>query len=70
MAVLQDARGDEVDTANTAGWGAAQSRLVTWRDPITTQTTVASMPGLVLEGRRRRKVAPAANRRVTAVARR
>lgn len=28
------------------GWGAAGSRLVTWHDPITTQTTVASMPGL------------------------
>ena len=26
--------------------GAAQSRLVTWRDPVTTQTTAASMPGL------------------------
>jgi uncharacterized protein (TIGR00369 family) len=25
---------------------AVQSRLVTWRDPITTQTTAASMPGL------------------------
>jgi uncharacterized protein (TIGR00369 family) len=28
------------------GWGAEQSRLVTWRDPITTQATVASMSGL------------------------
>jgi uncharacterized protein (TIGR00369 family) len=29
-----------------AGVGAAQARLVTWRDPVTTQTTAASMPGL------------------------
>ena len=27
-------------------WGAEQSRLVTWRDPITTTATVASMSGL------------------------
>jgi uncharacterized protein (TIGR00369 family) len=27
-------------------WGPEQSRLVTWRDPITTQASVASMPGL------------------------
>jgi uncharacterized protein (TIGR00369 family) len=30
----------------SVGWGAEQSRLVTWRDPITTQATVASMSGL------------------------
>jgi uncharacterized protein (TIGR00369 family) len=41
-----DTRGGGADTANTAGWGAEQSRLVTWRDPITTQTTLASMSGL------------------------
>jgi uncharacterized protein (TIGR00369 family) len=29
----------------SVGWGAEQSRLVTWRDPITTQSAVASMPG-------------------------
>ena len=29
-----------------ASVGAAQSRLVTWRDPMTTQTTAAAMPGL------------------------
>jgi uncharacterized protein (TIGR00369 family) len=28
------------------GWGEEQSRLVTWRDPITTQATAASMSGL------------------------
>jgi uncharacterized protein (TIGR00369 family) len=39
-------RGRGADTASAAGWGAAQSRLVTWNDPITTQTTSASMPGL------------------------
>jgi uncharacterized protein (TIGR00369 family) len=27
-------------------WGTEQSRLVTWRDPITTQATAASMSGL------------------------
>jgi uncharacterized protein (TIGR00369 family) len=31
---------------HSAGAGAAQSRLVSWRDPVTTQTTAASMPGL------------------------
>jgi uncharacterized protein (TIGR00369 family) len=39
----QEARDAGVDTA---GWGAEQSRLVTWRDPKTTQMTVASMSGL------------------------
>ena len=34
------------DTASTVGWGAEQSRFITWRDPITTQTTAASMSGL------------------------
>jgi uncharacterized protein (TIGR00369 family) len=46
MKTSHDARGGDADTASTAGWGAEQSRLVTWRDPITTQTTSASMPGL------------------------
>ncbi|OBI97079.1 PaaI family thioesterase [Mycobacterium sp. 1465703.0] len=32
--------------ADTPGWGATQSRLITWHDPITTQATVASMSGL------------------------
>ncbi|MDT5350112.1 MAG: hypothetical protein QOH91_3399 [Mycobacterium sp.] len=45
MTASQDAR-DGVDTASTAEWGAAQSRLITWHDPVTTQTTSASMSGL------------------------
>lgn len=45
MRTFQDAR-DGVDTASTPEWGAAQSRLVTWHDPITTQSTAASMSGL------------------------
>jgi uncharacterized protein (TIGR00369 family) len=36
MTAIYDARSD-----------VAQSRLVTWRDPVTTQTTSASMPGLL-----------------------
>jgi uncharacterized protein (TIGR00369 family) len=46
MTAIQDARSSGVDIASTPGWGAQQSRLVTWRDPITTQTTAASMSGL------------------------
>src|SRR5262249_46027783 len=42
----QDERSGDLDTARTAGWGAEQSRLVTWHDPITTQTTAAAMSGL------------------------
>jgi uncharacterized protein (TIGR00369 family) len=34
------------DAAGDAGWGAEQSRVVSWRDPLTTQATVASMSGL------------------------
>jgi uncharacterized protein (TIGR00369 family) len=34
------------DTASTAAWGAEQSRLVSWRDPITTQAATASISGL------------------------
>jgi uncharacterized protein (TIGR00369 family) len=45
MMAIQDARSG-VDTEITAGWGEEQSRLVTWRDPITTQETAASMSGL------------------------
>jgi len=44
MAAPHDTRGG--DAATTSGWGATQSRLVSWRDPITTQSTVASMTGL------------------------
>ncbi len=35
-----------IDTAGTAGWGAEQSRLIAWRDPISTQAAAASMSGL------------------------
>jgi uncharacterized protein (TIGR00369 family) len=45
MTAIQDVRGG-VDIASTAGWGEEQSRLVTWRDPITTQATAAEMHGL------------------------
>jgi uncharacterized protein (TIGR00369 family) len=34
------------DTADTAGWGAEKSRLIAWRDPISTQATASSMSGL------------------------
>jgi uncharacterized protein (TIGR00369 family) len=46
MAASHDAHGGGVDIASAVGWGAEQSRLVTWRDPITTQATATSMPGL------------------------
>ena len=46
MTATYDTRSGDADTASAAGWGTEQSRLVTWRDPITTQTTAASMPGL------------------------
>jgi uncharacterized protein (TIGR00369 family) len=46
MSASHDTRGGSVDAATTAGWGAEQSRLITWRDPITTRVTIASMPGL------------------------
>jgi uncharacterized protein (TIGR00369 family) len=46
MKVSQDSRGGDADTISTPGWGAEQSRLVTWRDPITTQATATSMSGL------------------------
>jgi uncharacterized protein (TIGR00369 family) len=35
-----------IDTARAAGWGTEHSRLVTWRDPMTTKANVASMSGL------------------------
>jgi uncharacterized protein (TIGR00369 family) len=40
----------------SVGWGVEQSRVVTWRDPLTTQAAAASMSGLsywtaVAEGR-------------------
>lgn len=45
MTTSQDAR-DAAEMAGKTGWGAAQSRLVTWHDPMKTQATVASMSGL------------------------
>lgn len=45
MAASYQTRGG-TDTASTAGWGAEQSRLVTWRDPVTTEATATSMSGL------------------------
>lgn len=46
MTAIHDTRAGDADTASTASWGTAQSRLVTWRDPITTQSTSSSMHGL------------------------
>lgn len=34
------------DVAGSPPWGSEQSRTITWRDPVTTQATVASMSGL------------------------
>ncbi|BBY24021.1 PaaI family thioesterase [Mycobacterium stomatepiae] len=34
------------DMPSSPPWGAEQSRTITWRDPMTTQATVASMSGL------------------------
>jgi uncharacterized protein (TIGR00369 family) len=36
----------DIDAADGVGWGAERSRVVTWRDPLTTQANVASMSGL------------------------
>ncbi|WAJ44997.1 PaaI family thioesterase [Mycobacterium sp. Aquia_216] len=44
MTTSQEA--SRADTASSSPWGDAQSRLITWRDPMTTQATVASMSGL------------------------
>jgi len=46
MTISYDTRGGGADTSSAAVWGAEQSRLVTWRDPISTQATSASMAGL------------------------
>lgn len=43
MPSSQDTRTDET---SATGWGQTKSRLVTWHDPVTTQATAASMPGL------------------------
>jgi uncharacterized protein (TIGR00369 family) len=34
------------DLPSSPPWGAVQSRTITWRDPMTTQATVAAMSGL------------------------
>lgn len=39
----QDTRAEQ---AAIAGWGAKESRLITWHDPIATQATAAAMSGL------------------------
>lgn len=44
--MTRDARGAGTEAAHRTGWGAQRSRVVTWRDPITTQATAASMSGL------------------------
>jgi uncharacterized protein (TIGR00369 family) len=46
MTAIHVASIGRVDTPSTPGWGAEQSRLVTWRDPITTEAAAASMSGL------------------------
>ena len=44
MTTSQEA--SRADIASSPPWGAEQSRVITWRDPMTTQATVASMSGL------------------------
>jgi len=46
MSATQDTRGGVSDSETTSGWGEEQSRLVSWRDPSTSQATSASMSGL------------------------
>jgi len=43
MTASYDTRDGGVDTAN---WGAPQSRVITWHDPVATQTAASSMSGL------------------------
>jgi hypothetical protein len=43
---ISDGTPARADAADDAGWGTEQSRVVSWRDPLTTQATVASMSGL------------------------
>ncbi|MGO9928341.1 MAG: PaaI family thioesterase [Mycobacterium sp.] len=45
MTASHNTRGS-TDTAGTEGWGPEHSRLVSWRDPTTTQATATSMSGL------------------------
>ncbi|BBZ50578.1 PaaI family thioesterase [Mycobacterium heidelbergense] len=46
MTASPGAPAGDTRVAHTAGWGEAESRLVTWRDPHTTKATAASMSGL------------------------
>src|SRR5215475_7624918 len=46
MTTSYDTRDGNTNTASTAGWGAEQSRLLTWRDPIATKASASSMSGL------------------------
>jgi uncharacterized protein (TIGR00369 family) len=46
MQISHTKRVGDADTSAASDWGAEQSRIVTWHDPIATQATVASMSGL------------------------
>lgn len=46
MQISQTKRVGDAATSAASGWGAEESRIVTWHDPIATQATVASMSGL------------------------
>ena len=37
---------DPTHVADSNGWGAPQSRSISWRDPMATRAAAASMPGL------------------------
>jgi uncharacterized protein (TIGR00369 family) len=46
MQISQNKRVGDADSSASSNWGAEQSRIVSWHDPIATQATVASMSGL------------------------
>lgn len=46
MHTSHDKRAGGADNSAPTDWGVEQSRVVTWHDPIATQATAASMPGL------------------------
>jgi uncharacterized protein (TIGR00369 family) len=46
MTISHDKRVGNADRSAAREWGAEQSRMLTWHDPIATQATVASMAGL------------------------
>ena len=46
MTISHDKRVGNADRSAAREWGAEQSRMLTWRDPIATQAIVASMAGL------------------------